>query len=107
MKSARLFLAVISAFCVFAAAQDQAPKSAGLSANPVYKKNCAKCHGDTAEGRHFRGPSLISAKVSAVSNDDLRSIITNGKGHMPKFAGKIPTSDIDAMVEQIKAGIAK
>jgi len=82
----------------------QTPDSTGsLTNNPVYQRNCAKCHGKTAEGRHFGGPSLVSSNVVAMSSDDLRSIITNGKGHMPKFAGKLTPEEIDQVVAQIKA----
>jgi hypothetical protein len=50
----------------------QNPPSDPTLANPVYQKRCAKCHGKTAEGRHFGGPSLISDKSSF---DDLREIL--------------------------------
>jgi mono/diheme cytochrome c family protein len=78
-----------------------APTSA-LLANPVFQKNCAKCHGKTGEGRHFGGPSLISPKVSGASNDDLIAIITNGKGHMPKYSDKLTADEISTLVQQIK-----
>jgi mono/diheme cytochrome c family protein len=74
-----------------------------LTENPVYQKNCAKCHGKTAEGRHFAGPSLVSEKTTAASAADLRSIISNGKHHMPKYAGKLTPEEIDTLVQQIKA----
>jgi mono/diheme cytochrome c family protein len=74
-----------------------------LLANPVYVKNCAKCHGKTAGGHHFAGPSLISDKTAAVSTEDLRNLIANGKGHMPKFAGKLTAEEIDTLVQQIQA----
>jgi mono/diheme cytochrome c family protein len=99
-------LAIAFWFLLFActAAQSQSQSSdTGLSANPVFVKNCTKCHGKNAEGRHFRGPSLISGKVAAASDDDLRNIITNGKGHMPKFAGKRTSDEIDTLIQQIKA----
>ena len=76
--------------------------NATLTTNPVFEKNCAKCHGKTAEGRHFAGPSLVSTKVSAASAYDLRNMITNGKGHMPKFAGKLTSEEIDTLVQQIE-----
>jgi mono/diheme cytochrome c family protein len=79
------------------------PSEATLTANPVYEKNCAKCHGKTAEGRHFGGPSLVSDKTTAASTDDLRSVIADGKGHMPKFAGKLTSAEIDTLVRQLKA----
>jgi mono/diheme cytochrome c family protein len=79
------------------------PADTTLLANSVYSKNCAKCHGKTAQGRHFGGPSLISAKTPAASADDLHNIIANGKGHMPKFAGKLTPEEIDTLVKQIQA----
>jgi mono/diheme cytochrome c family protein len=79
------------------------PTDAGLLANPVYVKNCAKCHGKTAEGRHFGGPSLVSDKAAAASTEDLRNIIVNGKGHMPKFAGKLTAEEIETLVRQTQA----
>jgi mono/diheme cytochrome c family protein len=51
-----------------------------LTTNIVFQKNCAKCHGKTAQGRHFRGPSLISDKITTASDDFLRETITNGMG---------------------------
>ena len=86
------------------AAFAQAPSSGTkLTENPVYKKECAKCHGKTAEGRHFGGPSLVSDKSVAASVEDLRNIIANGKGRMPKYAGKLTPEEIDSLVQQIRA----
>ena len=49
------------------------------------------------------GPSLASEKTKALSPDDVRNIISKGKHRMPKFEGKLSSSDIDALVDQIKA----
>ena len=49
------------------------------------------------------GPSLVSGKATAMSADDLRNIITNGKRHMPKFGEKLSSADIDVLVDQIQA----
>ncbi len=82
----------------------QAPASdASLTANPIYQKNCAKCHGKTAEGRALGGPSLISQKAAATGAEDLRNIIANGKARMPKFASKLAPEDIDALVREVQA----
>ena len=115
MKFARLAavsILVLAAFGGLALAQaapsDDAKYSATLINNPVYQKNCAKCHGKTAEGRHpFGGPSLISEKASGTSADELRNVITNGKGHMPKYGGKLAADQIETLVEQIKAAAKK
>lgn len=103
MKTSRLAIAMCSLFFALTAAFPQTlPSGVTLTANPVFQKNCAKCHGKTAEGRHFGGPSLISKKVAATSANDLHSIIVNGKGHMPKYASKLTSAEIDTLVQQIK-----
>ncbi len=76
----------------------QSPGS--LTADPVYEKSCAKCHGKTAEGRHFGGPALTK---STMADDELKTIIANGKGHMPKFAGKLTDEQIASLATEIKA----
>jgi len=106
LKTSRVIIAVCSlalSFALTAVSAQTPPSDATLTANPVFQKNCAKCHGKTAQGRHFAGPSLISEKTAATSADDLRNIITNGKGRMPKNAGKLTSEEIDTLVLQIKA----
>ena len=104
MKTARLTIAVCSLFFALTVVSAQTPLSdTSLTANPVFQKTCAKCHGKTAEGRHFGGPSLVSEKTTAASPDDVRNIISNGKGRMPKYAGKLTSEEIDTLVQQIKA----
>ncbi len=104
MKFLPCLLTACFLFCMQLAVSAQtAASNATLTTNPVFEKNCAKCHGKTAEGRHFAGPSLVSTKVGATSPDDLRNMIANGKGHMPKFAGKLSSEEIDALVQQIEA----
>jgi mono/diheme cytochrome c family protein len=108
MKTHRLAVIVFPAVLALASAAAQTPSpDASLTGNPVYTKDCAKCHGKTAEGRHFAGPSLISEKAAAASADDLRNIIAHGKGHMPKFAGKLSADEIDALAKQIQTANKK
>lgn len=78
-----------------------------LTGNPVYQKQCAKCHGKSAEGRHFGGPSLASEKIAAKSADDLRNVISNGKGRMPKYNGKLSAEEINRLILELKAPPAK
>lgn len=108
MKTSRLTAAACSLFFALAAVSAQTPPSdASLTSNPVFENNCARCHGKSAEGRHFHGPALISEKAAAASSDDLRGIITNGKGHMPKYTGKLTPEEIDTLAQQIKAANKK
>ena len=100
--------ALFSFFATAAALGQTPPSDARLTANPVYQKNCAKCHGKTAEGHRFAGPSLTSPKIASISTDELRNTIANGKGHVPKFrmpefGSKLTSAEINALVEQIQA----
>jgi mono/diheme cytochrome c family protein len=90
-------------FVVGAALAQTPPSGTKLTENPGYKKECAKCHGKTAEGRHFGGPSLISEKTAAASVADLRNVTAHGKGRMPKYVGKLTSEEIDSLVQQIRA----
>lgn len=105
MKAFPLGIAISSLVFVVAItfAQTSSAPVTGLTSNPAYEKNCAKCHAKDATGHRFRGPSLISAKMASASDDELRNIIANGKGHMPKHAGKLTPDEIDALVGEIKA----
>jgi mono/diheme cytochrome c family protein len=103
LKTYQLTIAMCAVCFVITAALAQTPSSdSKLPENPVYKEKCAKCHGKTAEGRHFGGPSLVSEKTAAASVEDLRNMIANGKGRMPKYAGKLTPEEIDNLVQQIR-----
>jgi mono/diheme cytochrome c family protein len=88
-------IAIACLSCTPTALFAQTPDDTTLTSNPVYEKNCAKCHGKSAEGRHFGGPSLVTEKTIATPADDLRNIITNGKGHMPKYSGRLSAEEIE------------
>jgi mono/diheme cytochrome c family protein len=104
LRTYQLTIAMCAVSFAVTAAFAQTPSSGTkLTENLVYKKDCAKCHGKTAEGRHFGGPSLISEKTAAASVEDLRNIIANGKGRMPKYTGKLTPEEIDSLVQQIRA----
>lgn len=66
-----------------------AGQAAAIAAGAVlFQENCAKCHGDHAEGRPGR-PSLRGEDVQRATDGDLAWILKNGqmfKG-MPSWAG--------------------
>jgi len=103
LKSCRHGVAACFLTFAFATASAQTARPVtGLTSNPAFEKNCAKCHGKSATGRRFGGPSLASAKVASASDDDLRDVIANGKGHMPQYVGKLTPDEIDALVHEIR-----
>ena len=107
MRNFLLFSLLFSAFCCLLCAPSllaaQSSSADSLTANPVFQNNCAKCHGKSAGGRFMAGPSLVSEKVTSAAADGLRDVITNGKGRMPKFSGKLSPAEIDTLVQQIKS----
>ena len=106
-RIARVLVLIVTAFAAPVVLRAQPPSDASLTSNPVFVKQRAKCHGKTAEGRHFGGPALVSEKVAAASAEDLTKIINNGKGRMPKYADKLKPEEIDILVQQIKAANKK
>jgi mono/diheme cytochrome c family protein len=98
----KLSLALAASFLLSTFATAQAQPEGSLTSNPVFQQNCAKCHGKTAEGRTFAGPSLVNEKTISMSADNLRTIITSGQHRMPKFVGKLSPEEIDILVNQIK-----
>jgi mono/diheme cytochrome c family protein len=63
------------------------PEAAAAGAN-LFQNNCAKCHGENAEGRDGR-PSLRSERMRNATDGDIAWMIKNGqifKG-MPSWGG--------------------
>jgi mono/diheme cytochrome c family protein len=72
-----------------------------------YKAKCAACHGadgkgDTSMGKMMKIRDLSSADVQSQSDADLNNIITNGKGKMPKYDGKLTADQINGLVKYIR-----
>ena len=73
----------------------------------IYKRQCARCHGengkgDTQEGKKLKTPDLGSAEVQNKSDAELAKIITDGKGKMPKFGSKLTKVQISDLVTYIR-----
>ena len=73
----------------------------------VFKAKCATCHGatgagDTGMGKAMKVRDLGSADVQKQSDADLSGIITNGKGKMPKYEGKLTKEEIDSVVAFVR-----
>ncbi|XJZ26257.1 cytochrome c550 [Bacillota bacterium Lsc_1132] len=62
----------------------------------IYKSTCITCHGDQYQG--VVGPSLKGIG-SKLSKDQIKTIITKGKGNMPP--NLVPTDKADAMAEWV------
>jgi mono/diheme cytochrome c family protein len=72
-----------------------------------FKAKCAMCHGADGKGETGMGKTLKlrdfgSADVQGQSDADLNGIITNGKGKMPKYDGKLTKDQIGDLVKYIR-----
>ncbi len=73
----------------------------------VYKAKCAMCHGadgsaSTGMGKSMGLKPLGSADVQKISDADMAALITNGKGKMPAFKGKLTDAQISDVVKYIR-----
>ena len=81
--------------------------SAAAGGADIYKAKCAMCHGADGSGHTGMGKSmglkpLSSPDVQNVSDADLTALITDGKGKMPAYKGKLSDADISAVVKYIR-----
>ena len=73
----------------------------------LYKANCNTCHGptgagDTPAGKMMKAKPLGGADVQKLTDAELTTAITNGKGKMPAFGKKLSADDIKAVVTYVR-----
>ena len=71
----------------------------------IYKAYCATCHG--VDGQGGVGPQLAGVVADKYPNiEDQIAVVTNGKGTMPAWRGRIPAQAIRRVVvyERTKLG---
>ncbi|WP_144526684.1 cytochrome c550 [Peribacillus simplex] len=71
-------------------------ENASASPEDIYKQTCISCHGDAYQGGV--GPALKGVG-DRLSVDEVKNVITNGRGAMPP--GLVEEQNIDAMAEYI------
>lgn len=66
----------------------------------LYAVHCAVCHGDDGK-KGFQGAKDLTQSV--MIDSELKSLISQGKGVMPSFSGKVEGADMDAVVAYLLA----
>ena len=86
-----------------------APNAELASARIHYEKNCAGCHGPTAEGgtakvndKKIKVPSLKSERAMKHDDQRLTETIADGEEEMPAFKDKLKTQEIADLVKLIR-----
>ena len=73
----------------------------------IFASKCALCHGSDGKGNTSIGKSLKiadlrSPDVQKLSDDDLKTVVTNGKNKMPPFKGKLTDAQILQVISYIR-----
>jgi cytochrome c6 len=79
----------------------------GTSGKDLFVGKCAMCHGadgsaKTTMAKNLKIRDFHSPEVQKQSDPDLKAIISNGKGKMPAFQGKLSGEQIDHLVSFIR-----
>ena len=69
----------------------------------TYKSKCALCHGPEGKGGKMGTRDFSSPEVKAESDVQLAEIITNGKGKMPRYGGKLKGTEVTELVTYIRS----
>lgn len=70
----------------------------------IYAATCATCHGPSGQG--FVGPSLVDTALKYPNIADEIAIVTNGRGQMPAWGGRLTTKQIANVVEYTRGQFA-
>jgi uncharacterized membrane protein len=74
--------------------------SATLRGHDLFRRNCARCHGDDARGTE-EGPDLTKLHKSQAR---IASVVKNGiKGEMPRFGQKLTDADVKMLIDFIRS----
>jgi mono/diheme cytochrome c family protein len=69
----------------------------------LYKSACLPCHGESGQGGHGGGPSIVAGQTS----EQIVSISTTGKNNMPSFAATLSGDDIRDIASYVTEGLQK
>jgi cytochrome c6 len=83
------------------------PALAQDSGADTFKTRCVMCHGadgsgNTLAGKVFKAASLKDPMVTTKSDDELETVIKNGKNKMPSFKDKLTVAQIDAVIGYVR-----
>jgi cytochrome c6 len=76
---------------------------AAADAKADYTAKCASCHGADGSKSMMGAKPLNGADVQGMSDADLNAAITNGKGKMPAYKGKLTDDQIKDLVKYVRS----
>ena len=92
--------------------RDKSASRGRVSAEELFRDNCARCHGsdgrgDTPLGHTYNTPDFSDVEwwqkhSSITGKTSLAGIITRGKGGMPAFGKKLRRSEINVLAGYVR-----
>jgi cytochrome c6 len=76
------------------------------AAADIYAKRCASCHGKDGKGTSV-GQKMGAKDISELkaSEGEIVATISNGKGKMTAYKGKLSDEEIKSVAEYVKNGL--
>ncbi len=98
----------IALFCLITALALPSLASAQAKGQDTFKAKCAMCHGADGSGSTPMGKSmelkdLGGPAIQSMSDADLTAAVTNGKGKMPAYKGKLTDAQISDVVSYVRS----
>jgi cytochrome c6 len=78
----------------------------GADAAALWAQHCASCHGKDGSGNTAMGKKLAVkdySKDQGFSDAEAANVITNGKGKMKAYKGKLSDADVKALVAYVRS----
>lgn len=88
------FLLLMLCDSTIAKAQDEP-----LTSKALFEKKCATCHGNDGTKGRWGAKNL---QISKLNDDELFTMVSTGKGIMPKWGKKLTQAQILSVIEYIK-----
>lgn len=79
---------------------------APLPAEPLFKNNCAACHGATGNGQSYVARCTGMPAVGNLTNlnktpEELKHSLIQGRGAMPAFRNRLNNQEADTLIQYI------
>ena len=112
MVSTKAILQGISVVAVLAAATLWTSPLFAQDAAGLYKAKCSACHGADGKGDNPMGKKMgvrdfTSPEVQKMSDDELTTLISDGKDKMPSYKKSLKPDQIKDLVGYIRSLAAK
>lgn len=80
---------------------------ADAAASELFQKKCAVCHGKDGKGSTPMAQKLGAKDLTTLtaSEADITKAITDGKGKMTPFKGKLSDAEIASLAKFVKGGL--